>query len=354
MKILAIGDPHFRTDNIQETKDFTEELKKYLESNFDIDTIIVLGDILHTHEKLHTDALNAAVDFFKMLVSLERNSFVLVGNHDATSNSIFLTTNHWLNILKEWGTITVVDYPTKHNLSDDIFITMCPYVPEGRFVEALNLIPDWKDSKLIFGHQTLNGAKMGAIVAQEVEEWEDEYPLLISGHIHDKQKVKKNLYYTGSSLQHSYGEGSDKSLCLINIVKGEIKIEDIYLEIKRKKILYVDINNIEEIKEMLKDGIEYKIALKGDAVEEFKALKKSQIFKELSELENVKNIVFKTKTVEKLNDLTEDRPNVISDDFSEHLDQIVRNTNDRYLISFYEHIVYDKEDISEEDILIFE
>ncbi len=116
--------------------------------------------------------------------------------------------------------------------------------------------------------------------------------------------------------------------------------------------MYVDINNIEEVKEMLKDGIEYKIALKGDAVEEFKALKKSQIFKELSELENVKNIVFKTKTI--ITDVSDDRPNVISDDFTEHLDQLVRNTNDRYLISFYEHIVYDKEDISEEDILIFE
>jgi len=354
MKLLAIGDPHFRTDNIQETKDFTEELKQYLEKNLDIDTIIVLGDILHTHEKLHTDALNAAVDFFKMLVALERNSFVLVGNHDATSNSIFLTKNHWLNILKEWGTITVVDYPTKFKISNDIFITLCPYVPEGRFIEALDLISDWKQSKIIFGHQTLNGAKMGAIVAQDVEEWEEEYPMLISGHIHDKQRVKKNLYYTGSSLQHSYGEGSDKSLCLISIENNEINFEDVYLQIKRKKILYVDINNIEEVKDMLKSDIEYKIALKGDAIEEFKALKKSAIFKELSELDNVKNIVFKTKTVEKLNELSteENRSNVISDDFCEHLDKIIRKTNDQYLISFYEHIMYDKEDISEQDILI--
>jgi len=43
---------------------------------------------------------------------------------------------------------------------------------------------------------------------------------------------------------------------------------------------------------------------------------------------------------------------VISDDFCEHLDKIIRKTNDQYLISFYEHIMYDKEDISEQDILI--
>ena len=77
--ILAIGDPHFKTDNITETEQFCKELQKYISDNCSfIDTIIVLGDILHTHEKLHTSALNAAVDFFKMLVSFKKKVFVLV------------------------------------------------------------------------------------------------------------------------------------------------------------------------------------------------------------------------------------------------------------------------------------
>jgi DNA repair exonuclease SbcCD nuclease subunit len=351
LKILAIGDPHFRTDNIQETESFTNELKKYLEDHDDIQTIIVLGDILHTHEKLHTDALNAAVNFFKMLVAFDRDTFVLVGNHDATSNSIFLTTNHWLNILKEWGNITVVDYPTRFNLNSEHYIVMCPYVPEGRLVEALDLVSDWKTADIVFAHQTLNGAKMGAIIAQDVEEWKDEYPFLISGHVHDKQRVKSNLYYTGSSLQHSYGEGSDKSLCLIT-VKNDVTFEDVYLNIKRKKIVYASVDDLEEISKTLKEDIEYKIVLKGN-IEDFKALKKSSQYKDVMELDNVKNISFKS-LVQEIIEEDKKEVNVISDDFSEHLDIIVRNTNDKYLISFYEYIMFDKEDISCQDVLIIE
>lgn len=359
-KILAIGDPHFRTDNVEETQNFSNELKKYLEKNDDIEVIIVLGDILHTHEKLHTDALNTAVNFFKMLVSFKKNTFVLVGNHDATSNSIFLTTNHWLNILKEWGNITVVDYPTKFNLSKEPgnnFITMCPYVPEGRLTEALNLVEDWKNGVLVFGHQTLNGAKMGAITAEGVEEWEDDYPMLISGHVHDKQKVKHNLYYAGSSLQHSYGEGSDKSLCLITVEDGKIEMEDVYLTMKRKKIVYADVDQLEEVSKTLNDGMEYKIVLKGN-IEDFKALKKSSLYKDAMNLKNVKNITFKSKAAETVENTevgqSENASRVVSDDFCEHLDKLVRCTNDSYLISFYEHMMFNKEDISGEDVIFIE
>ena len=352
--ILAIGDPHFKTDNITETEQFCKELHKYITVNCSfIDTIVVLGDILHTHEKLHTSALNAAVDFFKMLVSFKKKVFVLVGNHDAVSNTIFLTTNHWLNVLKEWNTITVVDYPIKFNISKNEFIILCPYVPEGRMIEALNFVDDWKESRLIFGHQTIDGVKMGMIVAENVEEWKDSYPMLISGHIHDRQRVKHNLYYTGSSLQHSYGEGGDNSICLIKLC-DEIQITEIYLSLRRKKILYGSIDDLEKIMKNLKDknnDVEYKIVLKGK-VEDFKAVKKSSVFKEAMELSNVKTISFKQNIIE-LNE-QDKTSSIISDDFCEHLDNLVKKTNDVYLISLYEHIVLGKNEKEIEDIIFID
>ena len=107
MKILAIGDPHFHVDNISESKQFTSSIDTYLNDN-EVDCIVVLGDILHTHEKLHTDALNSALHFFKMLVSRNKHVFCLVGNHDATSNTIFLTDNHWMNALKCWENVKII------------------------------------------------------------------------------------------------------------------------------------------------------------------------------------------------------------------------------------------------------
>lgn len=355
--ILAIGDPHFRIDNVEETLQFCNELDKYIRSRNDITMIIVLGDILHTHEKLHTSALNCAIDFFKMLISHGRELYCLVGNHDAISNTIFLSTNHWLNALKGWDGITIVDTPIEviHNQS---VIVMCPYVPDGRFLEALHILRKDVVSKekthLIFGHQLLDGAKMGAIVAAGVEEWKEDYPLCISGHIHDKQWIKNNLYYTGSSLQHSYGEGGDKSLALIEIDdKHNIKVEEVYLEIKKKKIIYADVTELEEVVNKMKDDTEYKIVLSGNE-SDFKAIKQSNLFSDTLDLENVKAIQFKSKwnkqalTDEKMNNTTG-----AGDDFLRCLELLVGQENDPYLTSLYEHILIGKEDISDKDVLFF-
>ena len=53
MNILAIGDPHFRIDNIPEVEMFIEKIGK-LANDKQPDLIICLGDLLHTHERIHT------------------------------------------------------------------------------------------------------------------------------------------------------------------------------------------------------------------------------------------------------------------------------------------------------------
>jgi len=351
-KILAIGDPHFKVDNVEDSINFIELLKTWIETNqSQLCKIIVLGDILHTHEKLHTVALNNAVNFFKMLISFKLPIYALVGNHDATSNTIFLTNNHWLNSLKEWDSLTIVDYPIKINFSyeDGEEIVLCPYVPDGRFVEALNHIPSWKDATIVFGHQLIDNAKMGMIVAKDVEEWKDEYPYLISGHIHDKQQVKKNAFYTGSSMQHAFGDQDDKSLCLISLEDGEVKKEDVYLTIRKKKILYADVTNLEETLEKMKEDTEYKIVLSGNE-NEFKAIKNSSLFKDAMKQDNLKNITFKSKIKETATSLNE---NVKNDDFCECLLELIKEEDDPYLLSLYEHVMYGKEDISDKDVILF-
>jgi predicted MPP superfamily phosphohydrolase len=79
-KIVAIGDPHAKTDNIPEVTLFTQKLYEYLEEN-PPDIIVVLGDLLDTHERLHTSPLNIAYDFIKRLRDIAP-TYVLVGNHD--------------------------------------------------------------------------------------------------------------------------------------------------------------------------------------------------------------------------------------------------------------------------------
>ena len=39
-------------------------------------------------------------------------TYILVGNHDLINNQQFLSTNHWMNALKDWPNIFIVDKPT--------------------------------------------------------------------------------------------------------------------------------------------------------------------------------------------------------------------------------------------------
>jgi hypothetical protein len=346
MKFLCIGDPHFKTDNCEETNDFIKKLEDYIKNNLDtIDYIVVLGDILHNHEKLHTSALNIATSFFKMLVSYKPNKvYCLVGNHDAISNTIFLTDNHWLNILKEWNTITVIDKPYKLNIENK-FVVMCPYVPDGMFHKALNYISEWQEASIIFGHQLLNGVKMGSILTENVEEWKDNYPLLISGHIHDKQKIKKNLYYTGSSLQHAYGESNDKTIAMIDT--NTLKIQEIDLKVMTKRIIYVDADNLKNLKIDVKENENVKLVVSGD-YDFFKEYKNTDFLKE--KFKNVDKVVFKQKNIERKQNKHES-----INDYMLLIDHMVKEEKNDELYSFYQSIVYNKEDKSEiVDVLIIE
>ena len=59
MLIAAIGDTHFRVDNISIVDILIGELLKNLQEQSP-DLIVLLGDILHDHERLHLIALNRA------------------------------------------------------------------------------------------------------------------------------------------------------------------------------------------------------------------------------------------------------------------------------------------------------
>jgi DNA repair exonuclease SbcCD nuclease subunit len=165
-RIIAIGDPHFQISNIPEVKSFVQKCIEYC-TLIEPDIIVVLGDLLHTHERLHSLVLNEAHEFIKQLSKIS-STYVIVGNHDMCNNSQFLTTNHWMNAMKEWENVNIIDtvqsLKTKHN---ETFIFV-PYVSPGRFIEALETKfneNEWKESTAIFSHQEFCGCKMGAIVS---------------------------------------------------------------------------------------------------------------------------------------------------------------------------------------------
>lgn len=253
LNIFCIGDPHIRIEEEDDIYTYFQELFNIIQStdlSHTIDFIIILGDVLHNHSTLQTGSLNLATQFFKFCKSIAK-TFCLVGNHDFINNDQFLNSNHWMNSFKDWDNNFIIVDKVETFVKNNIQISLSPYVPNGRFVEALNtsnneeLKLNWKNSSIIFAHQLLNGAKMGAIIENNVEEWLDDYPLCISGHIHSFQKVKNNYYCLGSSRYVGYGDNGKKYCSLIRINEEDktIYFKKLQLNIKSKQVFTIMITN---------------------------------------------------------------------------------------------------------------
>jgi DNA repair exonuclease SbcCD nuclease subunit len=328
IRILCIGDQHFKPDNVEETDMLVDELDKFLQTR-KYNYIISMGDLLHTNERIHSNALNRATKYL-LLLSKNSETFVLVGNHDYINCSQFMTENHWLNCMKSVPNIHIVDKTIK--VGD---ITMCPFVPDGRFIEALNIIPDWKFSKCIFGHQLIDGCKMGSIKVSGVEEWKESYPMLICGHVHDKQNVSDNLIYIGSALQESFGEYKDKSICEV-VISEKISLNEHFLNIPKKKTIYISSDEIDsfvvpESSKMLK----YRIVIHGDG-NSFKIFIKSEKYKKIIENKNIK-FDFKHSRKEKEERNKEMKRCEKNSNFKELLFSVVKE--DKNLISIFDEFV---------------
>lgn len=332
-KILFIGDPHIKNTNMVEIDLLLNKLKSLCEEHLP-DFIVVAGDVLDEHEKIWTPALNKAYNFIDMLRQYAK-TFVLVGNHDYISNVQFLSKNHWLNAMKEWSNVIIVDEVITQFVSNHKFIFV-PYVSNGRFIEALNTSNDsWQDASCIFAHQEFKGCKMGAITSIDGDSWDLSYPFVISGHIHSKQSPQHNIYYPGSALQIAFGESEHNIIPIITFENNNHSINEIDLQLPRKKIVYVDIDKVDDLILDSKTEDSIKFTVKGKQ-EDFKAFKKGKKYKEI--LKSGAKIVFKVdKKIESQN--KEFIGNIKERNFKTILKSLVDKENNSYLNDVYESLI---------------
>jgi len=353
MRVLCIGDQHFQTNNTDEIEKFLFELQKWLENN-EVDFIVSMGDLLHQHEKVNVLALKRATDYINMLCRYS-DTYIIVGNHDMINSSQFLTTNHWLYPLKTLFNnggenngnnknkkLHIIDNVCEYTIQGHRFV-FCPYVPDGRFIEALNRVDNWKTSKCIFGHQTINGAKFGPLIVENTETWESDYPLCVSGHIHGQQLITKitesNLNHTGEfiyvgSIFNSSGDTTKKRLLQLTIEKSSIDLKDIHLQLLQKELLKLKGDEMEEF-----DLSEYKnkklrIIIDFQTIEHWKTFRKTDKYKELisNGIKVDPNILLNVNT-----NIKSDKKN-----FLDILTDLVNHSENDKLKSIYHNLITNK------------
>jgi DNA repair exonuclease SbcCD nuclease subunit len=241
LKFLTVGDPHFKFNNELETNLMEIQVKDIILRE-KVDIGVVMGDILDKHEKVDMNTYDRAIKFLHTLSEVSPYLYILIGNHDRANNNVFMTTQHVFNSLKKWGpTIKVIDTTTtvEHGGATFIFV---PYVPTGRFIEALEIgghKSPYSGVSCIFAHQEFKGAKMNAITSNVGDEYDPAAPMCISGHIHDYDQLQANLLYVGTPIQHGFADTLDKSLSLFTFDGVEASSES-DSEIVNRKMIVID------------------------------------------------------------------------------------------------------------------
>ena len=272
MLILAIGDPHSKISNINDLQLLAAEILSII-SDKKPDAVVILGDLHDYFERAHLQAWNSMVKFLDKISSAIQ-TYYIIGNHCSINNQIFLTDEHFFNAFKKWKNLTIVDKPRW--LADNVLLV--PYTPPGRFMEALETSGGWDMADVIFAHQEFFGAQMGPIVSTVGDTWDDDYPLVVSGHIHDRQWVGATVYYTGTPYQTSFGDKGEKSVALVDSKSGFITEIPIVTVPKRVsiKVTCAEFKNI-----TLSVGNHYRVTI-NDTSENINSLKKTSKYKEIS------------------------------------------------------------------------
>lgn len=276
VSILTIGDPHFKINNITETEKMTDAIVK-VALNINPDLIVVLGDVLDRHETIHVSPLNRSIVFLERLCRIAQ-TYVLIGNHDLKNNRQFLSKEHPFKALEYWQSnsekhvITIVDTPKSVVVKDQKFIFV-PYVPPGRFIEALNTLEcNWKDASCIFAHQEFKGAKLGNNISEEGDSWLLTNPYIVSGHIHDYHQPQTNIIYTGTPIQHAFGDHQDKTISYFTFISViERQHQRIDLMLLKKHIVHLHCEDVNMY--IPRDNCELKIIITGTSGDN-KAIKK--------------------------------------------------------------------------------
>ena len=296
ISIFVIGDPHFRAKNFQEGEELIEKCVDMVE-NLTPSIIVLLGDVLDTHEVARNTPWNQACDFIEKL-SAVAPTYVLMGNHDLINQNQFLSNKHFFNPLKKWENVYIVDEPIIVEVG--LFrVAMCPYTPPGRFVEALDTLgsagesddglAEWQRGvSCIFGHQEFAGVNYGGKESEKGDVWGSSNPPVISGHIHTPCQIGTNVFYPGSSIQVASDEAPDKRVWNITFDSDEeigsveaLQIDKIDLGLKFKKEIEMAYENIGEFDFDLAEKYYVKIKLRGTP-EQFKLFRKSKMYTKMN------------------------------------------------------------------------
>jgi len=207
MRALRIGDPHAKVSNLDEMESLMHFVNDQVLTHKP-DHVEILGDLFHTHAVLRLEVLEFWNAWIDVLCAHETTQIIIiVGNHDQSGD--YAEDMHALSVFKNIRkkNLHIIDSPRRIGIFGYI-----PYVHDNnRFLEyTRNLHGD--GAKVLISHTTYQGSKFesGIYAPDGVDPEQVPFDLLISGHIHSRQRFVtdrgQSVIYPGTSRWDS---GSD-------------------------------------------------------------------------------------------------------------------------------------------------
>lgn len=215
------------------------EIRQYCLDN-DIGCVCITGDVFHKRGSVDTIVYNYVMRIMESFEENEIEVHIIPGNHDQVSND----DNPENSVFGLKPYCTVYNYSEQlwcieGNGEDGAIIVGMPFTKNKalwleKLEETMKDIQGIKHlegiPRILLAHLGISGGFVGkgnyalkdAYDAEELH-YEDFFDYVMLGHYHKPQRIKgtKNVYYTGSPIQHSFNdEGEDHGFLVVDTKKG--------------------------------------------------------------------------------------------------------------------------------------
>ena len=244
MKILAVGDAHFRlqlpyaqvvSDGRRSEWEAVKE--KIHEIARGVDVVVLLGDNLNSRHN-HSSVNREFIDFLKGFG--DKSVHIIAGNHERFGKETALDFLEKIRYPK-WHVYTGVPDRAIY-LNDKVRATFLPYLSpvllgatsnEEATEKVMALLPE---AEVLFHHHAVAGSVWSSSSSEHLSEivlprdgLEQKYKWVLGGHIHEPQRLTQKIWVCGNIFPSEIGEHT-KSVWVLDTDTGEV--EDIELPVR--------------------------------------------------------------------------------------------------------------------------
>lgn len=266
LKGYVISDIHFGASSNKDLYDslkkvFLSKLKK-LESENDIDIVVICGDLLDHKLSLNSEASKYVIQFMNTLSELAIKKKFMIRVIKGTKNHDLDQLNNFLYLEKKPKLdFRIINVCTAEDIVKNDKTYKILYVPEEYMENPKEFYKDFfsKTYNIAFVHGTFNHVEFAskeitsekAVSTAPIFSY-SEFDKMVTGpvlcgHIHEASSYKKKIYYTGSFARWCFGEEKDKGYMSFIINDDETYQVKFIKNKYAKSYLTVNISDIDNI-----------------------------------------------------------------------------------------------------------